>query len=111
MEEQREGSTNGHTAGPWHVEMEEPVDYPVLDKHCLIGTGRGTPEEPFRHVADAGYAGNAEARANARLIAAAPELLAACKLALARLRCEYDDPAQVEARDALVKAVARAGGR
>jgi hypothetical protein len=49
--------------------------------------------------------------ANARLIAAAPELLAAAKLALAHLRCEYADPVQVAAHDALVKAVAQAEGR
>jgi hypothetical protein len=39
------------------------------------------------------------------------DLLAAAKLALAHLRCEYADPVQVAAHDALVKAVAQAEGR
>jgi hypothetical protein len=48
--------------------------------------------------------------AGARRPAAAPDLLAAAKLALRHLRCELDDPCQVETRDALVRAVARAEG-
>ena len=97
--EEREGSTNGHTPGPWVVTAAGPP---------RVISPRG------RIVADCGKliaADPRQAEANARLIAAAPELLAAARLALARLRCEYADPAQVAAHDALVKAVARAGGR
>ena len=61
----------GHTGAPW-----------------LIGApvSEYLPAEAERHI------GNAYKEANARLIAAAPELLDACKDALAFLRCDLGIP-------------------
>jgi hypothetical protein len=92
----------------------------MASSHSTNNSGGGTDAPEVVHGGDLlaqvwrtrqGRDGDLPAEANARLCAAAPELLAACQEALARLRCEYADPAQVEARDALVKAVARAEGR
>jgi hypothetical protein len=97
--EEREGSTNGHTPGPWVVTAAGPPRVISPRGRIVADCGKLIAEDPR------------QAEANARLCAAAPELLAAAELALAHLRCEYADPVQVAARDALVKAVARAGGR
>jgi hypothetical protein len=98
--EEREGSRKAYTPGPWEVFPDE-IGHNV--GITIIGAEGGI-------IADIGGGPLAIRQANARLIAAAPELLAAAGLALAHLRCEYADPAQVAARDALVKAVAKAGG-
>jgi hypothetical protein len=105
--EEREASTNAHTPGPWTAgDLGRGVVEVIAggDKIAQVWRTR-----VWRLPAD--QAGDLPAEANALLIAAAPELLAAAGLALAHLRCEYADPAQVAARDALVKAVAKAGGR
>ena len=100
--EEREGSTNGHTPGPWTASDERRGIFEIIHDGDLLAQVWGV-----RPAGD----GDLPAEANARLIAAAPDLLAAAELALAHLRCDYADPVQVAARDALVKAVARAGGR
>lgn len=65
-----------HTPGPWRVFTAKPPN-----DHKIIGIGELTGEG----IADCGFGvwrgGSAEALANARLIAAAPELLAALKAA------------------------------
>ena len=59
----------GHTPGPWEVAMPGEVDehYAVLDGFGHTASVYGYPEEA------------ASAFANASLIAAAPDLLAACE--------------------------------
>jgi hypothetical protein len=60
-----------HTKGPWYVANDVDV--------------RGGPQEGQEYVSTARARGRTldEARANARLIAAAPDLLTACEEALA----------------------------
>ena len=80
-----------HTPGPWTVEVGMPFDYPPpsgkRNPHCIVGVGKGTIASPFHHVADAGIVSDDEVYANARLIAAAPELLEACQAV-----ADYDIP-------------------
>jgi hypothetical protein len=67
VERAPEKPRNAHTPGPWWIE-----NYFARPKHC---------DPYFQVVADkSGIASVYENEANARLIAAAPELLAACKL-------------------------------
>ena len=86
-----------HTPGPWEVGNENPMsgDINVLDE-----------QSPFE-VALVRGSGNGQARANARLIAAAPDLLAACEAAI---RTCHGEPANDAARhaksDALYQAAA-----
>lgn len=65
--------SNGHTPGPWHRNI------PPASKYNTIFAGRNT------HVCSLDRAGKSESEieANAYLIAAAPDLLAALRLALA----------------------------
>lgn len=85
-----------HTPGPWTahgtvVNQEgERFEYPV----ATTGISPVPTEEAF---------------ANARLIAAAPELLAACQRALTVL-CEYDFDPYTDAGDILRAAIAKAAG-
>ncbi len=64
-----------HTPGPWHVKVFDDGAFmlaagPVDDlTSCIIATREAHPEP-------------AEGRANARLIAAAPDLLEACEMLL-----------------------------
>jgi hypothetical protein len=57
---------NEHTPGPWHYDGQAYIFGPKTEMIAMIrGTGEGLPED-----------------ANARLLAAAPDLLAACKMAV-----------------------------
>ena len=96
-------STQKHTQGPWRLE----TDYP---KGFLILKDEPHPShDPVWTVANVNACMGAESKSNARLIAAAPELLAALKAMLSMFRDheQYDDDsAQViaEARAAISKA-------
>jgi hypothetical protein len=85
-----------HTPGPWE-------DVGTVVRTLLTPNGGGFI------IADC-PAGNADRRANARLIAAAPDLLAVCKemLECSEYWSEYDVPVAVE--DRIRAAVERAGG-
>ena len=75
-------SSIAHTAGPWHI--FEPID---RGAHCSIGSW--LPGNDTRHLIASVWTVNeddngrikndAETEANARLIAASPDLLEACK--------------------------------
>lgn len=86
---------SAHTPGPWKLSEE---DTGMNDS--------GTILDPYGHVIVTDVYGRTddEAEANARLIAAAPDLLAACKLILAG---EADDDTIL---NAVADAVAKAGG-
>jgi hypothetical protein len=61
--------TDKHTPGPWYVAKPVYGDRQICD-------------QGLREIADVGYeVGDKAMDANARLIASAPELLEACKLA------------------------------
>ena len=85
-----------HTPGPWIVAEPGEVDehYAVLDGFGHTASVYGYPEEA------------AAAAANARLIAAAPELLEACELLLIYLGDwnDMEDETCAAARRAIAKA-------
>ena len=88
-----------HTAAPWLI-GENRYDYDLII--------RSANNDPVCSVIYAGYS-KAEAKANARLIAAAPELLEELKNVMDRLvdKNETDDSA-INARAAIAKAEGQA---
>lgn len=99
-----------HTQGPWHVAEEHESAAVIRDNGgkiiCSVRNGYGIklPEDAQQKPG-----------ANARLIAAAPDLLYACKLMLAEMesRFDYTKPTEDEqaamdaAQDAIDKAEPR----
>lgn len=89
-----------HTKGPWYVTgkmtryVEARIDGGLIQEVAACG-----PTE-----ADDGYGPQQEA--NARLIAAAPDLLDALKdmVNLVELMCPFDGPQQRQARSAIARA-------
>lgn len=73
-----------HTPGPWNIAQES------IDKEWHIVTASGGRIMANVHI----EAGNEMDAANARLIAAAPDLLAACKdvARQANMNIDADDP-------------------
>ena len=118
-----------HTPGPWtwgrtedghEIRMGNAINaVGIYDSHCVIEYNHSVwpydGDEPNKQYE--------EAEANARLIAAAPDLLAACKEALIGAKheaCKYtdDDPDWTwhccdwsEVVEKLEKAIAKAEGR
>lgn len=97
-----------HTPGPWKVKVDG--QYTWVDgskgKHVHVITANGRTELAWCGVANDYYAGE-ENVANARLIAAAPDLLAACKLAMDVLEQWRTDH---ETHIVLARAIAKATG-
>lgn len=78
-----ENKTARHTAGPWQIEFSKPMDI-TCNIHRVFDKDRfPTAFVPAWDAAKSGEMiyGTDEAKANARLIAAAPDLLDALKLA------------------------------
>lgn len=78
MKTKTESKTASHTPGPWRVQLQDD----------LSASGNGYVWAVKASHAGAEYVQNpayANSKANAVLIAAAPELLQACQLALVRL--------------------------
>lgn len=77
-------STAGHTPGPWEV----------VDRTCVRGPfAMGDHERQGLHIASIPlYLPECEGRANARLIAAAPELLEVLQGLLSAVSVRIDDP-------------------
>lgn len=69
-----------HTPGPWNVDEERATDIVI----------RNAQRDPVARGYSSGW-DKPTARANARLIASAPELLATLKIALASFRQMYQD--------------------
>ncbi len=105
-----------HTPGPWATNIEvETFDGARLDATVYInhGSGKGGEICTFRHDPDDGLDLNdAEQIANANLVAAAPELLAALQdildayhgLTLGRQNTEWEGRLKVATRIAIAKA-------
>lgn len=93
-------SSNSHTAwsaGPWYLDDEYWDDVRAgNDKLVANVYGRGNDDE---------------AKANARLIAAAPELYEALKNLLALSRPHFSDSTQILAFNLAESAIAKAEGR
>jgi len=84
-----------HTPGPWCISSDDEGAY-VVDELGITLVATAPHNE--------GASGRAEADANARLISAAPELLAACEAALREL------PHEKDVRSQLILAIAKAKG-
>jgi len=72
--ERGDGMSDKHTKGPW---VTEEIYSQIAIRHQYMGGGH-----TVAYVGTPGRMGGEEKRANARLIAAAPELLDACDAAL-----------------------------
>ena len=91
-----------HTPGPWAV---DPDDRPGMEWNNHI-VQQARPNFAICFMTRSGKRDNSEAEANARLIAAAPELLAACEAALNdRMFKELPEVATL-----LINAIAKARG-
>ena len=75
-----------HTPGPWRVERQNPS--PTTGEWMIAGTKPG-------YLAEVRDCGSMDVQANARLIAAAPDLLAA----LQALVAELDGPGKPDSSD------------
>lgn len=88
----------GHTPGPWHINGNSGWSDACKDRgnvfECCLRTGT--------HIADD------QNEVNARLIAAAPDLLAACEAEIARH--DREDAVSDDEHDALRTAIAKAKG-
>jgi hypothetical protein len=78
-----------HTPKPWHVDLGTG-DITAVDGQVSIGTIYGVDDLPVAEFEDDDDEGIqqwvTECKANALLIGAAPDLLEACKLALAEMK-------------------------
>lgn len=100
MKDMQNGSK--HTPGPWHA---EPYVTTMKESVYAVFCERADPDGVF-----IGTAGSQpESKANAQLIAAAPDLLNACKLVLRGIGDGSVDVFDVET--ALQTAIAKAEGR
>jgi len=80
-----------HTPGPWHSSKDGDTVYGPSHRHAQSAElGVEMQFEPVICFVR-GYHGSEEAEANARLIAAAPELLNALKLLYAEIEDEHMD--------------------
>ena len=83
------GDRTKHTPGPWHCEQDLDQDYTAIGEPIAIVGGEECVET-VRFVVgrfcDYGPHGEQQTAANARLIAAAPELLAACEAVVSDCR-------------------------
>jgi hypothetical protein len=97
-----------HTPGPWHLDKEHDGEYTMIGEPIAIVGGEETGESvrfTVGRTCDYGPHGNDQTEANARLIAAAPELLEACRM----LRLQFSDDGTaryslVSAREAVAAA-------
>jgi hypothetical protein len=82
-------SETKHTPGPWRVDETWPEETNTIrvKRNVLC-----VKAEPQRTIALCGHGSQDEAVANARLIAAAPELISALKAIQARINGVFDDP-------------------
>lgn len=99
-----------HTPGPWHVdECRTPngVVYEVNSVAVLAGDDEGEPA--IVNIAECCDFTDGQAEANAHLLAAAPDLLAACKAARDAIAGIEDDELVDEAKRLIDAAFNKAG--
>ena len=84
-----------HTPGPWRVERQNGSS--TTSEWIIAGAKPG-------YLAEVGDCGSGCAKANARLIAAAPELLEALEMAMRRGRIDDSEEAMNQVAAAIAKA-------
>jgi hypothetical protein len=92
------------TLGPWHVERENNSHGFAYRPNTLAPSFK-----VFAGAALVAYVGTDES--DAHIIAAAPDLLAACRKALASLHGDDDRPSLLDVEHAVVTAIAKAEGK
>jgi hypothetical protein len=99
---------SGHTPGPWEVDSESSNDgeaeVVVAADRTICWTADTFSDEEGAVITD-------EDRANGRLIAAAPELLASCKEMLASDGLIGNQPSVLRAVQSMREAINKAEGR
>ena len=93
---------SGHTPGPWKLKLGKGIQYTYL-----VADKKGQDIANWAHYPNAT---KAQTKANARLIAAAPELLDALREAYAAMEPMHHEPVVSEALDAARAAIAKATG-
>ena len=91
-------TTASHTPGPWHTGGINPISAPVI--YAADGFAVADATVYHRHH-------DGQTAANARLIAAAPDLLASLRDVLALHLAHHNNPVHVAARAAIAKAEGR----
>ena len=89
---------NKHTSGPWYVEQDGHGPYVCAQRHGRVADVHDPEQRSFKTN------GGSEAWANARLIAAAPDLLVALENAMTWL-ATYGDHRSTQLKDCLASAV------
>lgn len=101
-----------HTPGPWYTDtrngQQVSVNFNTQDVPAYWGVGNG--RAAVAHALITGSVAGDEAKANARLIAAAPELLKAAKNVTAHLRGDLLSLKDHAVLDLLRAAIAKAEG-
>lgn len=94
-----------HTPGPWEVDRDYPGDV-ICEQGDVAATWCKEDVGKTLRIGESAFSTREEAEANARIIAAAPELLEALKSALKTAEFERHPyrPWHGEARAAIVKA-------
>jgi hypothetical protein len=96
-----------HTPGPWGISSESPTivkQYDFLgETNVIIGSASGYPGSSF-------FTSDDEAVHNARLIAAAPELLEVLMLVEDRFGAHCIDPLPLDLCERIAAAIAKATG-
>jgi len=108
--------TTKHTPGPWKIEVDTVEGnrvyiHPEARNTAWLAEVNMTPPKEGTIMVGCG---TKDPMANARLIAASPDLLEACRAALPVLIDEYGDPAPSHVQhtiDALRAAIAKASGK
>jgi hypothetical protein len=114
--------TDTHTPGPWQIQLWNDSSRPSRRDTPVITTGKDAIGELFNLWDEDGEDREAERLANARLIAAAPDLLAALKDAEALLFLlgkEHEETGGIDynadfiagTRNELLLSIAKAEGR
>jgi len=87
-----------HTPGPWKIRYGSGIDMKIMSEHGKICEFRG-----YSHSVELMDENEEEERANAKLVAAAPELLEALKMCLPVVS-EFSSKAYFAAKEAIKKA-------
>ena len=93
-----------HTPGPWVFGFEEPYGWDIRGEGIWIASVHNNHSQPDCRPTT-GFPSQAEGFANSRLVAAAPDLLEACKEVINMLYGEYPEhPMTIKMAAAIAKA-------
>ena len=97
-----------HTPGPWRMIRDDPGYGTVFSYEIWAEQYRAKGANLIGTITGRGCLADRVVEANARLIAAAPELLKACRIALDALGCDRVRQERLEAQKIIHAAIAKA---